>query len=212
MSTIAIYCALLLAGLPQTTKLDDAATAKTKYAALAARVTGGDMTVDWRELRLSAAVVGGVNGDFDWRDADKKAQADINAGKFDEALQLALTITRHNMASANGHFDAYVAYKKLDKTADMEKERTILNAILKSIADSGDGKSAATAFFTVDPSEEYVFMGLVLGLSPKGQALVHKDGHEFDEMTGVDAAGKEQTVWFNTDTDFQMMERALTKK
>jgi hypothetical protein len=206
-----LICALLLAALPQAAKLDDPATAKTKYAALAARVTGGDSAVDWRELRL-AAIAGGVDGDFDWRDADKKAQAAIDAGNFDDALKQALAITRHNIANPNGHFDAFVAYKHPDKTADMEQERTILNAILKSIAASGDGKSAATAYFIVDPSEEYIFMGLVLGLSPKGQALVHKDGHEYDQMTGVDSGGKEQTVWFNTDTDFQVMERAMGKK
>ena len=210
MVGILVVCAMLLAGAPQAAKLDSTAVAKSKYDALAVRVAGGDMTVDWRELRL-AAVVAGVNGDFDWQDADKKSQAAFNAGKFDEALTLALSITKHNIASPNGHFDAYVAYKHLDKTADMQKEQAILGGILKSIADSGDGKTAATAFFTVDPSEEYIFMGLVLGLSPKGQALVHQDGHSYDKMTAVDDAGKESTVWFNTDTDIQMTARALGK-
>jgi len=210
MVGIVVVCAMLLAGAPQAAKLDSTAVAKSKYDALAVRVAGGDMTVDWRELRL-AAVVAGVNGDFDWNEADKKSQAAFNAGKFDEALALALSITKHNIASPDGHFDAYVAYKHLDKTAEMEKERAILGGILKSIADSGDGKTAATAFFTVDPSEEYIFMGLVLGLSPKGQALVHQDGHNYDKMTAVDDAGKESTVWFNTDTDIQMTARALGK-
>ena len=210
MVGILVVCAMLFAAAPQAAKLDSTAVAKSKYDALAVRVAGGDMTVDWRELRL-AAVVAGVNGDFDWRDADKKSQAAFNAGKFDEALSLALSITKHNIASPNGHFDAYVAYKHLDKTADTQKEQAILGGILKSIADSGDGKTAATAFFTVDPSEEYIFMGLVLGLSPKGQALSHKDGHDYDVMTAVDDAGKEFTLWFNTDTDMQMSARAFVK-
>ena len=142
MVGILVVCAMLLAGAPQAAKLDSTAVAKSKYDALAVRVAGGDMTVDWRELRL-AAVVAGVNGDFDWNEADKKSQAAFNAGKFDEALTLALSITKHNIASPDGHFDAYVAYKHLDKAAEMEKERAILGGILKSIADSGDGKSAA---------------------------------------------------------------------
>jgi hypothetical protein len=210
MVGILVVCAMLLASAPQAAKLDSTAVAKSKYDALAVRVAGGDMTVDWRELRL-AAVVAGVNGDFDWRDADKKSQAAFNAGKFDEALALALSITKHNIASPNGHFDAYVAYKHLGKTADMQKEQAIVGGLLQSIADSGDGKTAATAFFTVDPSEEYIFMGLVMGLSPKGQALSHKDGHDYDVMTAVDDTGKEFTIWFNTDTDMQMSARAFVK-
>ncbi len=191
--------------------LDDTATARRKYDALSVRVLGGDETVDWRELRL-AAVVAGVNGDFDWREADKRAQADINAGKYDAALMESLSITRHNIASPQGHFDAFVAYKKLGKDAAQAKERVMLNGILQSISSSGDGKSAATAWFTVDPSEEYIFMGLVLGLHPKGQALTHQDGHAYDRMTATNDAGTEQTVWFNTDTDMQMMARPTDGK
>jgi hypothetical protein len=210
MQRLMVALALGLAML-QTAPLDDAATAKRKYDALTARVTGGDMEIDWRELRL-AAVVAGVNGNFDWHDAHKKFRAAFDAGKFDEALKLAQSITAHNTASLDGHFDAYVAYKRLDKSAEQERERTILNRLLESIAKSGDGKSAATAWFTVDPSEEYVYIGLVLGMQPAGQALVHKDGHAYDEMTIKDDAGKESTVWFNTDTDMQMMAKSLGSK
>jgi hypothetical protein len=197
--------------LLQAAALDDAATARRKYDALAVRVTGGDMTVDWRELRL-AAVVAGVNGDFDWRDQDRKFQTAFNAAKYDDALKLALSITSHNIASLDGHFDSYVAYKRLDKTDEAAKESAILKALLNSIVGSSDGKTAATAWFVVDPSEEYVVLRLVLGMEPKNQALVHQDGHSFDKMTVADDAGKEATFWFNTDTDFQMMERAFGKK
>ena len=198
-------------GRAQGGAFDDTATARKKYDALSVRVLGGDETVDWRELRL-AAVVAGVNGDFDWRAADKQAQADINAARYDAALMEALSITKHNIASPQGHFDAFVAYKKLGRDADQAKERVILNGILMSISRSGDGKSAATAWFTVDPSEEYIFMGLVLGLHPKGQALVQQDGHAYDRMTAANEAGVEQTLWFNTDTDMQMSARAMGGK
>jgi hypothetical protein len=191
--------------------LDDTATARRKYDALAVRVLAGDETVDWRELRL-AAVVAGVNGDFDWREADKRAQTDINEDKYDAALAEALSITRHNIANAQGHFDAFVAYKHLGRDADQAKERAMLNGILNSISSSGDGKSAATAWFTVDPSEEYIYMGLVLKLHPRGQALVQQDGHAYDKMTAAPDTGPEQTIWFNTDTDMQMMARALGEK
>jgi hypothetical protein len=88
----------------------------------------------------------------------------------------------------------------------------VVDAIVKSIMDSGDGKSAQTAWFTVDPSEEYFVINVVLGAQPKGQALVQQDGHAFDKMTVVDDKGAEHVLWFNTDTDIQIMDAALSQK
>jgi hypothetical protein len=48
--------------------LDDPATAKKKYDAYKVRVIGGDLSVDWRDFRLSA-MVAGVDGSFSWKDA-----------------------------------------------------------------------------------------------------------------------------------------------
>jgi len=107
---------------------------------------------------------------------------------------------------------AMMVLRKMGKDESADKERTIVSAIVASILDSGDGKSAKTAWFTVDPSEEYFVINVVLGLQPKGQALVQQDGHAFDKMTVVDDKGTELTLWFNTDTDMQIMDAALNPK
>jgi hypothetical protein len=73
---------------------------------------------------------------------------------------------------------------------------------------SGDGKSAATAWFTVNTSEEY-FVIRILGLRPKSQALVTEGGHSFDKMTVIGEEGTEASLWFNTDTDIEMTRKAL---
>ena len=187
--------------------LDKPAVAKQKYDALKARVLAGDATVDWRELRL-AAEVGGVDGDFDWRDANKKAMAAYDKKDYAQMLKSASEITEHNIANPDGHFAAMVAYKYLEKPEEQAKEKGFVDAILKSILTSGDGKSAATAYFTVATSEEY-FVLKIIGYRPKGQALVQRDGHAYDRMTVSDDDGKEHELWFNTDTDMQMMEDAL---
>jgi hypothetical protein len=87
-----------------------------------------------------------------------------------------------------------------------------VNAIVKSILDSGDGKSAKTAWFTVDPNEEYFIIRIVMGMQPKSQALSTQDGHEYDKMIVVDDKGAEQVLWFNTDTDMQVMAAAMNPK
>ena len=193
--------------------LDTPEVAKQKYDTLKVRALAGDTTVDWQELRL-AAQVAGVNGDFNWSGAGNKAQAAFNEKNYEETLKQAQAIIAHNIASPEGHFDAMLAYKYLGKTDDQAKEKAFVDAIVDSILKSGDGKTARTAYFTVAISEEY-FLLQVFGFRPKQQALSQTEGHAYDLMTVVDDDGKEHQLWFNTDTDMQIMARALevpTKK
>jgi hypothetical protein len=192
-------------------QLDDPAVAKQKYETYKTRVMGGDMTVDWRAFRL-AAMVGGVDGGFDWQPVRNQVLKDADAGKDDAALAGANQIIAHNMANPEGHVLAMIVLRKLGKNDAADKERAVVDAIVKSIMESGDGKSAKTAWFTVDPSEEYFVINVVLGAQPKGQALVQQDGHAFDKMTVVDDKGGEHVLWFNTDTDIQIMDAALNQK
>lgn len=192
----------------QTPALDSPELARKKYDTYKARVMGGDLTVDWREFRLDAAVAS-VNGSFDWQSVRNSCFQALHEGKNDAVLAGAEMIVAHNMASADGHMLLLLAQQKLGHQDEALKQDAILKAIVKSILDSGDGKSAATAWFTVDPSEEYFLIGAYLGDTPKAQALVNQNGHSYDRMTVVDRDGKEQVLWFNTDTDLQLMDRAI---
>jgi hypothetical protein len=141
-----------------------------------------------------------------------KALAALNKGDTKEALAQAQDIIDHNMANPEGHMIAFMTYGKAGEQQKGEPEFAIVKAIVKSIQDSGDGKSAATAYFTVDPSEEYFFINVVLGGTPKKQALSQTGGHAYDIMTITDKDGHEQTLWFNTDTDMQIMDAAMNPK
>jgi Domain of unknown function (DUF4919) len=207
---ITILCGAMSCGIAAA-QLDDPAVAKQKYETFKARVMGGDLTVDWPAFRLSA-MVAGVNGSFEWQKVRNQVNQDVDAGKLDKALAGAQQIIDHNMANPEGHLLAVAVYDKMGKDAERTKELNIVKAIVKSIFDSGDGKSSKTAWFTVDPSEEYFFIEVVLNGRPKGQALVNEDGHAYDKMTITDEKGAEQTVWFNTDTDMQIMDAALNPK
>ena len=207
-----VGCALLCGALAGAAagQIDEPAVAKQKYETYKTRVMAGDLTVDWRAFRL-AAMVGG-SGEFDWHPVRNQVMQDLDAGKEEAALAAAQQIIAHNMANPEGHVLAMMVLRKMGKDESADKERTIVSAIVASILDSGDGKSAKTAWFTVDPSEEYFVINVVLGLQPKGQALVQQDGHAFDKMTVVDDKGTELTLWFNTDTDMQIMDAALNPK
>jgi hypothetical protein len=208
---VTVMMALVGCGALAVGQLDDPALAKQKYETYKARVMGGDLSVDWRAFRLSA-VVAGVDGTFDWHAARALALSDLQAEKDEKALAEAKAIIDHNMANPEGHLLAMMAFGKVGRDEDAKRERAVIDAIVKSILDSGDGKSAKTAWFTVDPSEEYFIINVVMGMQPKGQALVSQDGHEFDKMTVADDKGVEHVLWFNTDTDMQIMAAAMNPK
>ncbi len=185
--------------------LDSAKVAQAKYDALKAKVQGGDVNIDWREMRLDA-VVADVDGTFDWHLANTAGVAAFNAGDYEGALRKGQEIIQHNIANGDGHFLAMVALKHLEKQEEAAKEKLIVDQIVQSIMSSGDGKTADTAWFTVSTSEEY-FVIRILGLRPKSQALVKNGTYSFDKMTVVGEDGKETTLWFNTDTDIELTRR-----
>jgi ankyrin repeat protein len=99
--------------------------------------------------------------------------------------------------------------QKMGRNEEAKKQQAILNAIGKSIMESGDGGSAKTAWFTVFPSETVFFLTEALGAQIEGQELVHVNGHAYDKLTVLDRQGNRRVVWFNTDTNELNKERGM---
>jgi hypothetical protein len=116
------------------------------------------------------------------------------------------------MAYGEGHLLMMTVLQKMGRNEEAKKHEAILNAIGKSIIESGDGSSAATAWFTVAPSETVMFITEALGADIEDQHLVHVSGNAYDRLTVRDRQGKRRVVWFNTDTNEQLKERALHPK
>jgi len=205
-SLLLAFCLLGCVLVSPALTLDSAKVAQAKYDALKAKVQSGDIDIDWREIRLDA-VVADVDGEFDWHAANTEGVAAFNAGDYAKALLKAQEIIRHDIANGDGHFLAMVSLKHLDKQEESAKEKLIVDKILQSILSSGDGRTSDTAYFAVSTSEEY-FVVRLLNLKPKSQSPVRNGAHSFDEMTVVDKDGKETTLWFNTDTDAELIRRA----
>jgi hypothetical protein len=192
-------------------QVDDQSVARTKYEAYKTRVMDGDLNIDWRDFRLVAAL-GQVSQGFDAQPVHEQVVNDLDAGKYEKALAEAQTVIDHNMAYGEGHLLAMTVLQKMGKEEDAKRQEAILNAIGSSIMQSGDGSSAATAWFTVAPSETVFFMTEALGAEIEGQELVHVNGHAYDKLTVRDRQGKKQVVWFNTDANETLKERGLHPK
>ncbi len=191
--------------------LDDAKTARAKYDELAAKVNRGDLNIDWQPLRL-AARVGEVYGDYDPYDATKRTQAAFDKGDCEQALRIALETEHHNLADLDARAAAWSCFTQLGKEGEAAKEWNILQALVQSILKSGDGKSAKTAWFAVGIREEFFVMGSALQVQFKQQHSVKQDGHYYDMVLVTDQSGKDTVLWFNTDTDIELMGRAGDEK
>jgi len=207
MKLLTIAAVAILASIPaaSASAADEQQSARAKYAELSAKVRAGDLDIDWQGLRV-AAVLGEITDARDEFQATQKGYAALEQEKFADALKIAREIEEHNIADGDGHYIALVALDKLGRRDEQEKERIFLAAFFQSIIKSGDGKSAKTAWFAATIREEYLIMQLMLGVQFEQQHSLSKDGHYYDVVAVKDQNGKEQILWFNTDTDFQRMD------
>lgn len=136
--------------------------------------------------------------------------ASLNSKDFTTAIKNADIVLASKYVDMDAHYVAYVAHRELKDTQQAEIHKFILQELLESITASGDGKTPETAFQVIEVHEEYVllrFMGIGL---PESQALLHKNGHSFDEIKFKDPASKQEvTMYFNVDIPTKHGVRAI---
>ncbi len=181
---------------------DDRPAARARYEELAKKVRAGDLGIDWKTLRVAAAIgeVGDASGSIL---AAQKAHGLLNEGKFADALKISHEIEAQNIADEDAHYVAWRCLIGLRREDEAEKERVLLATLLQSITDSGDGKSVKTAWFATTIRETYLYMQAVLNLQYVDHRTWQQDGHYYDVVVVKDQGGKEQTLWFIADTEMQ---------
>jgi tetratricopeptide (TPR) repeat protein len=173
-------------------------------------VHGGANEVSLRDLRLAAAE-GRVINDADAQAARAKINSALTAKQFDQALQLAMKAISHDFTNMEAHFDAHLAYQGLGNEQSSQIEEKIFRNLVASILESGNGKSAKTAWFVVATREEYIVVR-VLGYRATGQDLKDDGVHYYDVLHVVNRDGGNEDLWFNVDTDMKKMHDAVAGK
>jgi hypothetical protein len=186
--------------------VQDAKSKQKEFDDLIARVKKSDASIDFGDLRMRLAELDAYSPYGDG--GRKEAFAKLDAGDYKGALEIANKTLEKNYLDVDAHLAAAVAADKLGEAVRSAHHIYVAKGIITAIGDSGDGKSASTAYKVITVSEEYMFLR-VMGLQVKGQGLQHVDGHSFDVMKVVDPQTKaESSVYFNIDPIF----KAQTKK
>jgi hemerythrin len=196
MKTPAILPLLLLASA---LAWSQAGNAVSEYAGLRDKVKSGDLSIDFQRLRISYVDSPEHRQAKDTDDQKKRMIQAINAKDFTKALKNAEAVLDSDYSDMDAHFAEYIAYRETDDSKQAEFHRSVFDGLIKSILNSGDGKSEETAYVVASVPEEYVVLR-VMGLQIRNQSLAHNGGHSYDVLEVKEPkSGKTSTLYFNVD-------------
>lgn len=181
----------------------DGQKAASEYAGLRDRVKSGDFSVDFQRLRVSYVDSPEFKNAKDTDEQRTQMIQALNGKDFKKAIENADVVLENNYADMDAHFCKYIAHRELGDPKQADFHRHVFDGLIKSILNSGDGKTKETAYVVVSVHEEYVVLR-VLGLQPQGQSLLHDQGHSYDVMKTKDRqSGEVVTLYFNADIPFK---------
>lgn len=177
-----------------------APTDRGKYDELVAKAEAGD-DVDFLELRLaylkSAAFQSAMQRRDEVHELRRKMFAAMQAGGNPQAV---LDVAQQTLAIVWIDLEAQKARRQachlLKDEECAARGRRIELGLLKSITESGDGKTCKSAWTVISVDEEYFILHMA-GMKLERQALTRGDGGACDAMHTVDEAGEEHTFFFD---------------
>jgi hypothetical protein len=172
---------------------------EARYQSLLEAAKAGDKTVDWQALRFAYADRPGFTStvEGDERTHALAMRQAFKAGDYAGAIVEAKAVMDEDFVDPEAHLIASQAYAKSRFVGEAQREKAMAVGLLTSIQ-TGDGRSAATAYSVISVKEEYVLMA-TSGRRVTRQSLTQQDGHSYDVLETVDSAGAVATFYFQID-------------
>jgi hypothetical protein len=172
------------------------------YEPLARQLEGGDLSVDFRTLRLACMKSPKCEprSTPDELAAFSRASA---ANKYAEAVEIAERLLRQGFVNVEMHANLVKLYELLHEPEKSKFHENVLTGLAYSVLLSGDGKTTETAFEVICDREEYTTLS-VKQLPYMGAGVATSrfaSGGHYYERWDVDnpKTGKSETVYFNVD-------------
>jgi hypothetical protein len=179
-------------------KLDDAT-----YQRLVARVKSGDMSVNFRTLRLSCMHSSRCDARGTKEDLGAMASAEQNH-ETRKVVEIAEVIIQKGFVNFEAHASASVAYDQLNEPEKAKFHLEVAKALVRSILASGDGRTKESAYEVISDREEWYTL-TALRLPYMGPSIprtqVTSDGPHTYERWEVPnpKTGQKVIVFFNLD-------------
>ena len=182
---------------------------KATYNDLLARLKGGDLGIDFKELRVKYAETkeydpNGLAPQI--RDRMYKA---INEKRYEDARSIAEEVLRTNYVDISAHLVSGIANEALGNTAKFQFHKEVFTGLISSILDEADGKSAGSGYTVISIPEEYAVLDY-LRLKRDGQSSTGGDGHQYDVFSVTDTeSGETLKLYFNIDIIWKVRNRVF---
>lgn len=194
------FLAVMLASIglmPQKAAATD--PAESQYRELVNRASDGDLSVDFRALRLACLKTSSCDPRGDSKDLIAMRRA-IQAKEYETAQKAAERLIEHGFVNIEAHVVCAQAYSALNDSENAKLHHDIAAGLIRSILNTGNGKTKETAFEVIGTFEEHVVMA-VLGLPAFGsQSLMPGKPHSYDCLVVDDPkTGQKVSRYFNID-------------
>jgi hypothetical protein len=110
-------------------------------------------------------------------------------------LEATNDIIETNFTSLTGHFGAMVCHYEMGNRELGEYHNAILDGFIDAIWRSGDGRTAASAFYITSTTDLYAFVQLN-GFIATGQSLVYHEQRPIDAIDIQNANTQEELTWY----------------
>jgi len=208
---VSVACPSLWAQTPEKPESDTAKQSAplddSLYRKLVDRIKGGDLTVDFVQLRDSFGAW--LCNEKVKTDAPNRAAMVSAFEKKDyaKAVELVEPVLDYEFVHIGLHRAAAEAYGNLGLAQKADFHKNIAEKLQKALLSSGDGKTPETAFRVLTVREEYVIMN-ELGYEVQMQALLAIKGKSYDRLSGKDKKTDQAvSVYFDISSFFGGCER-----
>ena len=202
-----LFVALVLISAPQTAFAMDAQA--ESYEALVSRLMSGDTDIDYAAFRRAYTMSDGYSPYY-FPPLGEMYGASQN-GDHAGAIAVVNEALESNYTDMDAHIVASYSYDQLGDAANAEYHWNVATGLRDSIANSGDGQTADTAYVAMNINEESAFLRSQ-GLTKTMQALLtNSDGAPVDAISVVDAESGDPrlTVFFDISASVLWMEQNL---
>jgi hypothetical protein len=181
------------------------------YRALVQRVEGGDLAVDFRALRLACIKSSQCEPRGTKADLAAMNRA-VSDREYDKIVGTGARLISQGFVNIEAHATLVGAYTALHDSVKAKFHLDVTTGLLRSILNSGDGKTKESAFVVICDREEYETLS-ALGLPYLGPEIsfttVEDDGHHYDRwQLPQPKTGQTVVLFFNTDAFSSTKSRA----
>jgi len=178
-------------------------------------LANGEDAIDWSQMPDFGALRLQVGGrtDFyricessDEPDSNRQIVEYLEVEDWEAAARSARARLQNCPVDIETHSYAGYALERLDRVPEAQQHIDWYNGLLDSVLDSGDGRTADTAFVTISVREEYAVIR-AFRLTPKSQSLV---GNR-DLFVVTDETGEELEIYFFPELHWKRMEEMFSQ-